>query len=121
MGPLEAHPPARHVLLCALPTKPKCATPEQSGATWEHLKKRVKELGLDALKPGPAGASAECVLRTKVDCLRVCADGPIAVVYPEGTWYRGVTPEVLERILTEHVLGGRPVASHVLARVPLAP
>jgi (2Fe-2S) ferredoxin len=85
---------------------------------WEHLKQRVKELGIDAVKPGenPAGA---CVLRTKADCLRVCNDGPIAVVYPDGVWYRGVTVHVMERILVEHVLGGRPVESHLLARVPL--
>jgi (2Fe-2S) ferredoxin len=60
------------------------------------------------------------VLRTKVDCLRVCAEGPIAVVYPDGTWYRGVTATVAERILLEHVLGGRVVHEQVLGSAPLA-
>lgn len=116
---LEASRPMRHVLLCAEPTKPKCAAVEVGRATWEHLKQRVKDLGLDALKPPPGALPGACLLRTKVDCLRVCADGPIAVVYPDGTWYRGVTAPVMERILVEHVLGGRPVSEHVLAQVPL--
>ena len=87
---------------------------------WEHLKQRVKDLGLDAVKPHVGLVPGQCILRTKVDCLRICNDGPIAVVYPDGIWYRGVTVPVMERILIEHVLGGRPVESHVLARVPLA-
>jgi (2Fe-2S) ferredoxin len=116
---VAAQRPARHVLLCAEPREAKCAPLEAGRATWEHLKRRVKELGLDAVKPPEGGAAPGCVLRTQVNCLRVCADGPIAVVYPDGIWYRGVRPEVMERILLEHVLGGRPVAEHVLARIPL--
>ena len=85
---------------------------------WEHVKQRVRELGLDAVKPAAGGGPRA---RTKADCLRVCADGPIAVVYPEGTWYRGVTVEVAERILVEHLVGGRPVTEHLLATVPLRP
>jgi (2Fe-2S) ferredoxin len=116
---VAAQRPAHHVFLCAEPREAKCAPLEVGRATWEHLKRRVKELDLDAVKPPVGGAASGCVLRTQVNCLRVCADGPIAVVYPDGTWYRGVTPEVMERILMEHVLGGRPVAEHVLARIPL--
>jgi (2Fe-2S) ferredoxin len=118
---LMATRPTRHVLLCAEATKPKCAPPEAGRATWEHLKQRVKDLGIDAVKPAPGTPPGACVLRTKADCLRVCADGPIAVVYPDGTWYRGVTPQVMERILVEHVLGGKPVREHVIATNPLPP
>ncbi|MFM8980638.1 MAG: NYN domain-containing protein [Planctomycetia bacterium] len=116
---IAAGRPVRHLLLCAEPTKAKCADAATGRAAWEHLKRRVAELGLDPLKPPAAGLSGPCVLRTKVDCLRVCAEGPIAVVYPDGTWYRGVTAAVAERILVEHVLGGRPVREHLLGRAPL--
>jgi (2Fe-2S) ferredoxin len=118
---LMATRPTRHVLLCSEATKPKCAPSEVGRAAWEHLKQRVKDLGIDAVKPTPGTPPGACVLRTKVDCLRVCADGPIAVVYPDGVWYRGVTAPVMERILLEHVLGGKPVAEHVLATLPLPP
>jgi (2Fe-2S) ferredoxin len=113
--------PKRHILLCAEPTKAKCADAAVGREVWEHLKRRTKELGLDALKPPDDGPHAACVLRTKVDCLRVCAEGPICVVYPEGVWYRGVTVEVMERILLEHVLGGRVVRENVLGSAPLPP
>jgi len=100
----------RHIFLCCDPTKPKCCDRERSIAAWKHLKRRLKDLG--AARRGE-------VQRTKADCLRICTGGPIAVVYPEGAWYRECDQANLDRVIDEHLVGGEVVEDLLIGRFPL--
>jgi (2Fe-2S) ferredoxin len=129
-GALSIPSAQSHIFLCADQTNPKCAPREETNELWRHLKTRLKELGVTTAPPSwqgdpdasvtPEGPGAGSVLRSKVDCLRICEQGPVCVVYPEGTWYAHLDIPALDRIIDEHLVSGRPVEDLVFARGPLS-
>ncbi len=105
---------SHHLLLCATPAKAACCDPDLGNESWVRLKQLISKLLLDKIDR-PEGI----VLRSKVDCLRICNDGPVLLIWPEGIWYGSVTPNRIEVIVHEHLISGRPIDEWIIKRTPL--
>jgi (2Fe-2S) ferredoxin len=98
----------RHVFLC---TGPNCCIPQEGLEAWEVLKQQIKHHNL--------GSGDNACYRTKVGCLRICCHGPTMVVYPEGTWYHGMTADRIPAFVLKHLVEGQPIAEWIFAGNPI--
>lgn len=105
---------SHHLLLCATPSKPKCCDAVVGADSWSELKRLVKSLGLED-PDRPEGV----VLRSKADCLRICEQGPILLIWPDGCWYGSVTAKRVDAILRRHVIEGTPIEEWLIQRTPM--
>ena len=95
----------KHIFICADQTKPKCCSKDESIKVWDYLNKRLSELNL---------GETEVFFRTKANCLRVCKNGPIMVIYPEGIWYHSVDERMIDKIIQDYIIGGKIVEANLL-------
>ncbi len=110
MNPHVSH----HLLLCANSKKSLCCDTEEGNRTWEKLKNVLKNNNLE-----DPTRSQGIVLRSKVDCLRICHSGPILLIWPDGIWYKDVYANRIERIIESHIIQGNPIKEWVLKETPL--
>ncbi len=103
---------SKHLLLCATPTKKKCFKGNEGEKTWERLKKILKKFEIDHPTKNIH------ILRSKADCLRICKNGPILLVWPDGIWYEKVSPEKISEIFNSHIVHGKPIERWIFKKTP---